>query len=35
VYQSATGSTGGIGATSVTAPVPEPETGALMLAGLV
>lgn len=34
VYQSGTGATGGIGATSVMAPVPEPETYALMLAGL-
>ena len=34
VYQASTGATGGIGATSVMAPIPEPETYALMLAGL-
>ena len=34
VYQASSGSTGGVGATSVTTPVPEPETYALMLAGL-
>jgi len=34
VYMSGTGATGAVGSTSVMTPVPEPETYALMLAGL-